>query len=154
MKTSIKGVEEATSSVIKMRPKARIIIIADNDDEGTITNFYRLGIKSLLVRVTPIDEIIWAIRTVNLGGYYFPNRIGKVFQKFIRREKEGIKKDLDEFDYNVLKLTVEGFSSSEISKFLHRSPRTIEDHRQKLYNIFDVKNKVELIILATKYNLI
>ncbi|GAB1445728.1 response regulator transcription factor [Flammeovirgaceae bacterium] len=153
IETSLTRAAQGITSIRDLRPDLRTIIISNNEDETSIITLNSLGVKSHILKVAPIEEIIWAIRTVDKGGYYFPDTIGKMLQRVWHEIKQS-ENDLNEFDYSVLKLTVKGLSSSKISEILHRSPRTIEDHRQKLYNIFRVKNKVELIVLATKYNLI
>jgi DNA-binding NarL/FixJ family response regulator len=42
----------------------------------------------------------------------------------------------------------EGLSNKEVALRLHKSPRTIEDHRADIYRRLGVKNAVELILKA------
>jgi len=57
-------------------------------------------------------------------------------------------------EINILKLIASGMSSKEIARLLHRSPRTIENHRAHLMKKLDVDNSIELIQRAIKMGLI
>lgn len=55
------------------------------------------------------------------------------------------EKLLSPAEQRVFRLIMEGMSNSEIAKALHRSVRTIEDHRAHIMRKLGVKNIVELI---------
>lgn len=57
-------------------------------------------------------------------------------------------------EINVLKLIANGMSNKDIARVLHRSPRTIENHRAHLMKKLDVENSIELIRQAIKMGLI
>ena len=57
-------------------------------------------------------------------------------------------------EVKVLKLIVKGMSSKEIARLLHRSPRTIENHRAHLMKKLGVDNSVDLIRRAITIGLI
>ncbi len=57
-------------------------------------------------------------------------------------------------EINVLKLIANGMSNKEIARLLHRSPRTIENHRAHLMKKLNVDNSIELIRQAVKMGLV
>jgi len=57
-------------------------------------------------------------------------------------------------EINVLKLIANGMSNKEIAQSLHRSKRTIENHRAHLMKKLDADNSIELIRRAVKMGLI
>ena len=57
-------------------------------------------------------------------------------------------------EINILKLIVSGLSNKEIAQLLHRSPRTIENHRAHLMKKLNVDNSIELIRQAVKMGLV
>lgn len=142
-------VEEALRGQMALKSRSKVIALTAADNEENILNICRLGVKSLLLKATPIDEIVLAFRTVNNGGYYFPGEIGRLLIGAINVSSNK-ELHIDEFDLQVLRLTSLGHSSSRIAKYLNRSPRTIEDHRAKLYDLFDVRNKEQLLVTAVK----
>lgn len=54
----------------------------------------------------------------------------------------------------ILKLIIKGKSNKEIAKLLHRSIRTVENHRAHLMKKLDVDNSVELVKLSIQMGLI
>lgn len=57
-------------------------------------------------------------------------------------------------EMKVLRLIINGMSNKEIAKLLHRSIRTIENHRAHLMNKIRVDNSIELIKQAIKMGLV
>jgi DNA-binding NarL/FixJ family response regulator len=54
----------------------------------------------------------------------------------------------------IVRLTAEGLSCKEIAQMLHRSPRTIENHRTKLMKKLAVNNTAGLVRRACEMRLI
>lgn len=61
------------------------------------------------------------------------------------REHPIIDKVLTKTEIKVLRLILDGKSTKEIAEFLHRSVRTIEDHRAHIMQKFGVDNLVDLV---------
>lgn len=57
-------------------------------------------------------------------------------------------------EITVLRLIVNGMSSKEIAQLLHRSTRTIQNHRAHLMNKLEVNNTIELIKKAIKMKVV
>lgn len=57
-------------------------------------------------------------------------------------------------EINILKLIANGLSSKEIAQLLHRSPRTIQNHRAHLMKKLNVENSVELVRQAEALGLV
>ncbi|WP_236782739.1 LuxR C-terminal-related transcriptional regulator [Anaerohalosphaera lusitana] len=54
----------------------------------------------------------------------------------------------------IFELILEGYSNKEIAKMLHRSVRTIEDHRARIMKKAGAENVVELVKKAFSLGLI
>jgi PAS domain S-box-containing protein len=61
---------------------------------------------------------------------------------------------LTDTELKVLRLIVKGMSNKEIAKSLHRSIRTIENHRAHLMKKLRVDNSIELVKLAIRTGLV
>ena len=57
--------------------------------------------------------------------------------------------DISEIEFAVLASTCEGLSSLEIGQEIRRSHRTVEKYRNHLYQKLHVRNKKELIKVAS-----
>jgi FixJ family two-component response regulator len=108
--------------------------------------------------ITGYGDIPMAIRAVKAGAVEF---IEKPLQKqsFISAVQAAIKQqDLTNFlkgrsltkkEIAVLRLILQGSSNKEMAEVLHRSIRTIEDHRQHIMRKLDVDNIVDLVKRAS-----
>lgn len=57
-------------------------------------------------------------------------------------------------ELEVIELVAEGLSNREVAQRLCRSPRTIENHLRSVYQKLDVRNRVEMIRVATDLGLL
>ena len=77
----------------------------------------------------------------------------------ISRENKGIKQlqsvfKITEREFEIIDLTISGFSNKDISDKLGITGRTVETHLNNIYNKLSIKSKVELLALAYDFNLI
>ncbi|MCK4887997.1 MAG: response regulator transcription factor [Planctomycetes bacterium] len=111
--------------------------------------------------VTGYGDIPMAVRAVKNGAYDFiekpldRGRLIPVIQNIFSNDggSELRGKKLTRMEKKVLKFIVSGKSNKEIADVLHRSVRTIEDHRNHIMHKFDAKNAVELVKTAMNLEL-
>ena len=106
--------------------------------------------------VTGYGDIPMAVRAVKNGAYDFiekpldRDRLMPVIEDILSNDggSELKGKNLTRMEKKILKFIVNGQSNKEIADVLHRSVRTIEDHRNHIMHKFDAKNAVELVKIA------
>ncbi|MGJ7044798.1 LuxR C-terminal-related transcriptional regulator [Thermoanaerobacterium thermosulfurigenes] len=69
-------------------------------------------------------------------------------------KKEMIKQKLEEVELKILKLTAEGKTDEEIAKMINRSISNVKYHKNKIFEILNVKNVKDCIYKAAKMDLI
>ena len=79
-------------------------------------------------------------------------RTGKIFS--FAESKENTINTLTRREIEILKMVKDGFLSKEISDKLTISLHTVNTHRQKILEKFDVNNSMEAVMLASKLGLI
>ncbi len=104
--------------------------------------------------ITGYGDIPMAVRVVKAGAAEF---IEKPLQKqsFLASVQEALKqrdlgnllkgKSLTKKEIAVLRLILQGRSNREMAQILHRSIRTVEDHRRRIMCKLDVSNVVDLV---------
>ncbi len=104
--------------------------------------------------ITGFGDIPMAVRAVKAGAMEF---IEKPLQKqsFLEAVQTALKqqdlsnllkgKSLTEKEVAVLRLILQGNSNKEIAQILHRSIRTIEDHRRHIMRKLNVDSIVDLV---------
>jgi len=73
---------------------------------------------------------------------------------FILLKKEMIKEKLEEVELKILKLTAEGKTDEEFAKMINRSISNVKYHKNKIFEILNVKNVKDCIYKAAKMDLI
>lgn len=145
---------EATDQVKELYPQIKIIALSQYDFESNIVEMYAHGVKSFIGKDDDSEELVKAIRIVHSGGAYMTNHSAEIIQRKLAYLQPLEKlSNLTEFEEYLLKAICKGQSSSEIGKCLCRSPRTIEEHRTKLYKKFGVSCKEDLLREAFKRNI-
>ena len=147
---------EATKIVRSRYPKIKIIAISQFDLEDDILVMNRLGVESFIDKRN-YQLLEMAIDVVHKGHFFFPGNIARVIQSRLPETYPDAKSGslaLSDFEVDLLKLIGKGLSSTQIGDRTCRSPRTIEDYRERLYKKFRVDSKERLIIEAIRKNII
>lgn len=144
---------QAAGRIMSTQPEMKIIVLTSLSDPSHIIAMYKLGVKSFVWKDKE-EDIVRAIKVVYEGGFYFPDDIGHLIQKYLQNENEeacpfvATDKELE-----LLRYICNGLSSREIGLLLDRSHRTVEEYREKLYEKFEVTSKEELIAKAVRWKL-
>lgn len=112
--------------------------------------------------ITGFGDIPMAVRAVKAGAAEF---IEKPLQKqsFLETVQAALKrqnpknllkgKSLSKKELTILRLILQGSSNKEIAQILHRSIRTIEDHRRHIMHKLNVESVVDLVKRAAAMGL-
>ena len=104
--------------------------------------------------VTGYGDIPLAIRAVKAGAEEFIEKpldkpkLLKVVSSMLRRslpDRKSINRALTETETKVLRFILQGRSNREIAQTMHRSIRTVEDHRNRIMAKLGVHNVVDLV---------
>jgi two-component system, NarL family, response regulator DegU len=151
----VMGGMEATLRVRDLYPTIKVIAFTQFDSENNIIEMNQLGVKSFLDKSVGLDEIIKAIRIVKDKGMYLPESVEKIWGNYLARlaKTRGDVK-LDDNEREMLTMICQGMSSAEIGNAMHKSPRTIDEHRSNLCKKFGVANKEQLIALVSRNKIV
>lgn len=144
---------ETTQAVMKLYPDTKIIAFTSYIQPQLILDMFRLGVKSFIEKESNIQDLLKAIRLVHSGGSFVTDYAGRTIQQFLNSNGVVPSVELSDKEKTLLKMLIEGLNSKEIGLKMFKSPRTIEDMREKLYQKFNVKNKEQLIALASRWDL-
>lgn len=143
---------EAAKKIKQAYPDLKIIALSQHDFEENILKMYSVGVRSFVGKEDDPTELLKAIRIVFDGGIYITERTTEIIQrnlsKVIQPELQMV--NLSEQEQLLARFIMQGLSSREIGKLLSKSPRTVEDMREKLYQKFNVLNKEQLIVQLTQ----
>ncbi len=141
---------ETTRKALEINPNLKIIALTMFSDTMHYTQMIQAGIKGFILKKSNKFELQQAICAVFAGGNYFSQEI---LQK-MAFQSVNFPNTTDKFtqrEMDVLNLVCKGLTSHEISEKLFISAKTVEVHRNNIFNKAEVRNSSELIVWAIKH---
>lgn len=122
------------------RGRPAVLILSSFWSKQYVAAALRFGANGFLLKTTPLDELIAAIRLIAQGGTAFTS-------DQIREGQVGYV-NLTDRERDIVRLIIEGKSNDEIASFMHTSRKTVEYHLSRLYDRFKIMTRVELAMRA------
>lgn len=159
---------EATKRIKALSPQTEVIALSMFNEEHLVLDMLEAGASGYLLKNTSKTELEQAIRTVMDGGVYFAPETSVHLAKTIKQsaekqnagkqivriENRSRKPKLSERELEIIYLLCKGKTNKEIASELYLSPRTIESHREHLYEKTATKSAVALAIYAIKHGIV
>jgi DNA-binding NarL/FixJ family response regulator len=142
---------EATRQIIEKSQNTKVIALSMHSDRQFVAGMFKAGASGYLLKDCASDELIKAIRTIQLNRTYLSQDItGILVKEYVsissRAEEYGLK-ELTDREREVLQLIAEGHSTKQIADKLFISIKTVEAHRANIMSKLDLHTLPEL----TKY---
>jgi len=133
---------EATASLCREFPEAKVIMISTYDSETEIHRAFQAGARGYLLKNVFSEEIFNAIRLVHNGGKYIPPHIARSLAV------HDAQLELTERETEVLRLLAKGLSNREIGRILGFSENTTKFHVKNILTKLDVSDRTEAATAA------
>jgi two-component system, NarL family, response regulator NreC len=157
MMPNLNGLEVARQ-LSKLALRTKIIILSMYDDEGFVLEALGNGASGYVLKDSDSSDLVQAVNEVTSGRRYLSpplsDRAISAYQQFAKVGTFDKHDTLTNREREVLQLTVEGLTHSEIAQKLGISTRTAETHRSNLMNKLDLHSKADLIRYAIKRGII
>lgn len=147
------GGVEACRRILQQDAGVKIIAVSVHNDGPIPHQLLKLGVLSFVSKGSPVDEMVLAIRNVMDGRRYLCSEVANnlAFQG-LPGSNESPFSILSQREAEVVGLIIEGKTIKEMSKILTLSDKTINTYRYRLYSKLRIKNDVELIRMAIKFD--
>jgi two-component system, NarL family, response regulator NreC len=151
---------EATRQIRKERPDTRVVFLSMYDDEDYLAECVDIGANGYILKESPIEQLVTAIREVHRGGSYLsPRLLTKLVDDFRLQGRGGVPRQprfstLTKREREILKLLAEGLSVKDIAASFDLSVKTIEAHKFNLMRKLDIHNKAQLVQYAIQKKII
>jgi len=170
---------DVTRVVKKIAPAVEVLIFTIFDEEDKVLEAVQAGASGYLLKGTPADKMIEAIKEVKAGGTVIQPSLARRLLKHFRvgeggtvgtppggtsapapgsaggtlqEEPEG--KKLSAREMEILQLIAKGVSNNEAAQVLTLSKATIRTHLEHIYRKLDVTNRVEAVTEGLRKGLI
>jgi DNA-binding NarL/FixJ family response regulator len=146
---------EAVKEIKEHFPKVNVCMQTVFEDADKIFASLCNGASGYILKNTPPEKIIQAIREVAEGGSFFtPSVAKKVLNNFQQQPQQGEFVQLTEKEKEVLKHLVDGLSYKMIADKVNLSFHTIHTHLRHIYEKLHVNSKGEAVSKAIKNRLV
>ena len=150
---------EATRLIRKERPETRIIFLSMYDDEDYLSECVEMGASGYILKESPVEQLVTAVREVHRGGSYLSPRLLNRLVDDFRTQGRGPMRTprfgtLTKREREILKLLAEGKSVKEIATGFDLSVKTVEAHKFNLMRKLDIHNKAQLVQYAIQKKII
>jgi len=150
---------EATRQIRKERPDTKVIFLSMYDDEDYLAECVEIGANGYVLKDSPADQLVTAVREVYRGGSYLsPRLLTRLVDGFrvqgnnpVRQPRFGT---LTKREREILKMLAEGRSVKEIATGFDLSVKTVEAHKFNLMRKLDIHNKAQLVQYAIQKKII
>lgn len=137
----------------KLKDKSiNTIVLSTYNDIQYISNSMDNGCMGYLLKNSPIDTIMEAIRLVNTGEYYFGNEVMQTFLKkkieFKQQKNTNMVDKLTKREIEIISLVTEGLNRNGIADKLNISPRTVDAHKSNIYFKLELNTSTALVKFA------
>lgn len=125
-------------------PSMKVMVLTMHSEPTVLHRVYAAGANGLLLKDFGEQEMIDALDDIVTYGIYRNPKLGDVSQD-IKTSKALF---LTPREKEIVRLTANGFSSSDIARDLFLSPHTVNTHRRNIYKKLDLKDMRELVNFA------
>jgi DNA-binding NarL/FixJ family response regulator len=138
---------QCVAQLKRLNPAPQIIMVTVYEDTDRIFKALRAGANGYLVKSSPPDELLDAVRDVDNGGAPMSSPIAcKVVEHFhIQGAASQETEILSQREIQVLTLLASGFIYKEIGDQLGISMETVRSHVKNICQKMHVRNRVEAV---------
>jgi NarL family two-component system response regulator LiaR len=148
---------ESTRRIRLQHPEIKVLVLTTFDDDEWVFDAIRAGASGYLLKDTPRDKVIEAIRGSVAGkSYVDPLVAGKLLDQVASEQARPsalLTDKLSERETDVLRLLARGFSNTEIADRLHLSEGTVRNYVSAIFSKLDVSDRTQAAIIAIQHGL-
>ncbi|PKV80373.1 LuxR family two component transcriptional regulator [Nocardia fluminea] len=147
--------------LLRARPDAPpVLVLTTFDDDQLLSGALRAGAAGFLLKDSPAEDLIRAVRTVAGGGAWLdPSVTGRVLTAYRTVKPVGTRTDrrlgeLTAREYEVLELIGSGRVNSEIAAELGISEVTVKSHVGHIFGKLDLRDRAAAIVFAFDHGVV
>ncbi len=155
----VDGIEGARR-VLAASPASRVVILTTFGEDEYVEGALRSGVSGFLLKVSPPEQLIAAVRTVAAGGGLLDPAVTlRVIEAFAAAPtaRATRSRDLDlltERERDVLGLVARGLSNAEVAAELYLGEATVKTHMSSILMKLRLRDRVQAVVAAYETGLV
>lgn len=143
---------EATLSILKEWPEARIVILTSYLDNEKIYPVLEAGARGYMLKTSSADEILRAIRKVYDGQLAIETEVEKKVEH--HRRNPALHEDLTARERDILALLAKGYDNQRIADESFISLKTVKTHVSNILSKLAVSDRTQAVVYAFQHGLV
>lgn len=143
---------QATEKLNQTCPQVKVLALTRHRDKAYLKQLVRAGADGYVLKQSPADELLRAIRTVAEGRQFLdPAMTSTVLASYAGEQSVSSVAGepwLSKREEEVLKLIAWGYSNKEIATQLSISVKTVEAHRANAMRKLDLHSRINIVRFA------
>lgn len=148
----------ATRKIREKYPQIHVLVLTTYDDDEWLFDSIRSGAAGYLLKDTPPQELISAIKgTISGKTYIDPDVAGKLLSDYTRSvspKTHPTSFHFSERENDVLKLLARGLTNADIAQQLFLTEGTIRNYTSEIFKKLDVSDRTQAVVVALRYGLV
>jgi DNA-binding NarL/FixJ family response regulator len=138
----------------------KVIMLSMHVREDFIQRSLKAGASGYVLKDSPKEELVRAIKEVSKGGEYFASEVSQLMVRSYVTKAGDFSNDKERNlgvtnrEVEIIRLLSDGLSNQKIASKLGISHRTVDTHRTNIMQKVKVKNVAELVKYSIKNKLI
>jgi len=141
----------------KEHPNLKILALSAEINEQTIQSMVDAGINGFISKqMGDLDELAHAIRTIISGIEYFGQDVASIiYSIYVAKKKTTtITNEFTEREREIILLCHNGLMCKEIADHLNISTRTVNTHKERIFQKLGINTTMEMVRYALKNKII
>lgn len=141
--------------LLQQHPQIKIIILTAAPNEIFSQRLLEGGVHGYFTKDTGRDELMNGIKSVHRGERIISQKIANELAiAHTTGKTQSVFDELTNREMEVMLMMLRGMPTQTIAEKLFLSPKTVSTYRIHIFDKLNVKNDVELILLAIRYGLV
>jgi DNA-binding NarL/FixJ family response regulator len=148
---------EATRQIRTSYPAVKVLVLTTYDDDEWVFDAVRAGASGYLLKDTPREELIRAVKETVLGkSFVDPAVAGKLLSRVASKQTQPaslITDKLTQREVDVLRLMARGLTNTQIAEQLYLSEGTVRNYVSAILAKLEVSDRTQAVVIAIRHGL-
>lgn len=146
---------ELSKRVKQLYPEIKILVLSMYNNQQVATEIIMSEAEGFILKNTGKQELVAALNAISDNGTYYSREVLSAMMQKVKSDKKTEEEiaNLTDREAEILQLICEELSSEQIAQKLNISKRTVDTHRQNIYEKTGCKTIISLIKFALRNNL-
>jgi DNA-binding NarL/FixJ family response regulator len=142
---------ETIRAIAAAHPRARVVVLTMHDDRGLLRRAIQAGARGYVLKGSPRDVVVGALRAVSAGGSYIDPRLTEDLVTLAADPRPGRTSDED---LEVLRLLAAGMPNRDVAERIGTTPARLRTRLRQIYAALGASGRAEAVAIALRRGLI